>query len=511
MLTFVVLPFLKTRQPVKIGSLLFRSTDDVTGLDESDASRLREIAGMLYLKDDLLIKTASYATAPALDLDRPSQEVLQPLADAQSVIAYIYATPHPTLGDPFLPSESASMVILLPAKVSIFAARPAHHTVDQGTPLTIDERHQVDGFHGLRDFKHHFWSAAGSRLYGSLPQATLNISQDLGMDIEQSRVSRRDCRLLLELLSHPETESSRRMLAAVQWFNKANRENSDDSDSILALSIAFETLLKLPTDAKTSNFKDTVSLLLGRLPRLDQWAEQFYGERSRVVHEGRAARLRFEVGNVKQRSTFQEYQSLVSYGRHIFQLCLGTLLEGLRVAEEAGIEEKLVTNQERFEKLCRLLDGSAAVPSEQLESAKPLISAILRYRFVPESNLLLATALGACRRVAGLVATEELRPALRSRLQAFATAKTPDDHFGELQQLGLLADELTDEDLQSNYISDDLPRVTLALRLMRDVWHDVFMHYFWLKEQRERSAPVAPGETTPGSQKIDAEPNGPAS
>lgn len=508
MLTFAVLPFLKTGKPVQIGALIFRSTDDETGLDADAAARLREIAAMLFVKDDLRIKTGSYATFPEIDLDRPSEASLQPLLDTQAVIAYIYASPHSTLGDLFLPAECASMTLLVPGNVSIFAVRPTHHTVDQGPALTPDERHQVDGYHGLRDFRHHFWSAAGSRMYGALPQPTLNISQDLSADVERASISRRDCQLLLKLLHRAPTDAAQRMLGAVRWFNKANLESNEEVDSILALSIAFETLLKLPFDSKTNNFKDTVSLLLGRLPRLDEWAEQFYRERSRVVHEGRATRLRFEIGNAKQRTSQQEYRSLVSYGRQIFQLCLGTLLEGLRAAEEAGIEEKLVTNQERFEKLCRLLDDSKAKREQQLELAKPLISAILRYHFVPESNWLLATALGACRRIAMLVAADDVRPDLRGRLEAFARETGAD--FDALEQLRLLADNLTDEDLQTHYISDDMPRVTLALRLMRDVWNDVFMHYYWLKEARERATPKAkPADSA--EDRNNAGPNGPAS
>jgi hypothetical protein len=488
MLTFAVLPFLKTRRPVAIGPLTFRSTDDGTDLDDEAAARLREIGSMLFFKDDLRIETGSYTTVAELDLDRPSEESLQRLADTQAMIAYIYASPHSSLGDLFLPSECASMTLLVPEKVSIFTARPTHHVVDLGAKLTPDARHQVDGYHGLRDFRHHFWSTAGSRMYGPLPQPTLNISQDLSADVERASISRRDYELLLELLHRAPTDASQRMFGAVRWFNKANLASNEDADSILDLSVAFEMLLRLPREEKTDRFKDTVSLLLGRLPRLDEWAEQFYRERSRIVHEGRTARLRFEVGNAKKSS--QEYQSLVAYGRQIFQLCVGTLLQGLRMAEDAGIEEKLVTNQERFEKLCRLFDDTSIDARERLDRAKPTMSAIVRYGFVPESNLQLATILGACRRAVELAVEDsaDLRSELRSRMSAFASEKSTPDHFAELQQLQALTNELTDADIQSNYISDDLPRLTLVLRLIRDVWLKVFMHYFWLKEKREANS-----------------------
>ena len=56
-----VFPFLKTTAPVEIGSFKFRSTDDREGLTAAESVHVEEIAAMLFLKDDLRIRTASYA------------------------------------------------------------------------------------------------------------------------------------------------------------------------------------------------------------------------------------------------------------------------------------------------------------------------------------------------------------------------------------------------------------------------------------------------------------------
>ncbi len=125
--------------------------------------------------------------------------------------------------------------------------------------------------------------------------------------------------------------------------------------NLVITTIAFEALLSLPIDEKTNRLTDAIPLLLGRTPRLDIWVRQFYNARSSIIHEGHTRQLRFVATDSKKISEEPLYRSLPSYGRQIFQLCLGTLLTGAELAESAGLEEQLITNQERFEKICMIL------------------------------------------------------------------------------------------------------------------------------------------------------------
>ena len=63
-----VFPFLKTTDAIQLGSFSFRSTDDTSDLEKDNAANVREIADMLFLKDDLRVRSASYAMLPPLDL-----------------------------------------------------------------------------------------------------------------------------------------------------------------------------------------------------------------------------------------------------------------------------------------------------------------------------------------------------------------------------------------------------------------------------------------------------------
>ena len=122
---------------------------------------------------------------------------------------------------------------------------------------------------------------------------TLYESQDLASDL-RAFTEEPHHRLLPALLNQNATETSTRVLTAIRWYNRTNARSSDDSEATLYLAVAFETLLALPKDAKTDRFVDAVSLLLGRVARLDVWAEQFYSARSDVAHEGRTERLRLK-------------------------------------------------------------------------------------------------------------------------------------------------------------------------------------------------------------------------
>ena len=143
----------------------------------------------------------------------------------------------------------------------------------------------------------------------------------------------------------------------------------------------------LPETEKTEGLTDAISLLLGGLPRLDDWARQFYKTRSEIVHKGKARQLRFVVTASKKGRESPLYYTLLSYGRQAFQLCIASLLVGARLAESAGLEDKPVTNQERFERVCRTLDDQSATVADRLGQCVAIVAAIDRYQFVRESDL----------------------------------------------------------------------------------------------------------------------------
>jgi hypothetical protein len=478
--TFAVFPFLKTTHPVTIGPHTFQSTNDLTGLSASDAERLSEIADMLFLKDDFRIRSASFTAMRHIKIDRGSAE-LDVLQNVQAIVAYAYASPHAIFGDPFLPYENASMVVFSPQAVSIHLLQPDYNVVPL-SPRTLipDERGEVDGYAGLYNFRHYFWIAKGSRLYGPSPDPGLNISQDLSTDLGTRGRSDAPYQRLGGLLLRPLKPNATRLFTALRWYNAANEDNLNDDSALVNLAIAFEAVLGLPASEKSDRFVDAISLILGRTPRLDRWAQQFYAARSQIAHEGGTTLRRFSVATSKPDEAHL-YQSLSSYGRQVFRLCLSTLLLGMELAEEIGLEAKLVTNQERFEHVCEVLGDESIDPRVRLSSALPLIVEIEKYQFLAESGLRLATILGAVKALSRTRLAWEDVPdeRYRGRLEAAAAAIRSSDHFQELEALRDLEDALpttpppdSDEDRALHLL------VTTA-------WRYLYRHYFWLKQSHE--------------------------
>jgi hypothetical protein len=306
----------------------------------------------------------------------------------------------------------------------------------------------------------------------------------LYLDVGERRTGKPEYDLVRRLLVQPDTEVAQRVLTAIDWYNRANSSATDEEVALVHLAIAFEALLALPEGkGVTDRFREAINLLLGRVPRLDTWLDQFYRARSQIVHQGRTTSLRFAVASSKaSKGDAQVYHSLLSYGRKVFQLCVGTTLVGAGLAADARLAEKLVTNQERFEEICSILSDESAPANERLRRSADKIVAAERYRFVSESGLKIETLLGCAKRAARclLDCASDLPPDMEQRLRTLATAERSLDHYDELEALISLHHVIEDP---RGYPESDDPRGA-AFRLV-DIAHGyTFMHFFWLKEQR---------------------------
>jgi hypothetical protein len=477
-----VFPFLKTTQPIRLGNFTFRSTNDTEDLSDEDSTRVREIAAMLFVQDDLRIRAATYAMVPPVDLAE-DEPCLRELERVQTIVAYCYSAPRLTFGDLFLHLEHASLAVFSPEPVSVFLVRPDHNVESLGKDsLVPDQWHRVPGYHGRYNFRHPFWVTKGSRLYPPVPHITLNMGQNLAHDLHESSFAVAPKHHLLPGLLGQPTATAERVLTAIRWYNRANALSNDDASSILDLAVGFETLLALPKDSKTDRFIDAVSLLLGRVPRLDLWAKQFYDVRSEVAHEGTTQRLRFIAGALKKTGADNLYQSLLAYGRQIFQLCVGTLLFGDHLARCAGLQEILVTNQERFESICKTFDDTSLPISDRFTAIDSVIALIDEFRYVPESELLIDPMIGAVQRAAKtlLLCSDSLEPVLKHKVETLAKAQWSADSFEALAALHAFT-ELKTATPENSHSS-----LAITLRLAEVVSNYTVMHYFWLKEQRTK-------------------------
>lgn len=481
--TVAVFPFLKTSAPVELGGHTFRSTDDVDGLPQPQSKAVTEIARMLFVHGDARVKSASYAIVPGLEVHSTDRRLVE-LAHLRSVVAYLYSAPNSVFESVFLSPEETSLVLFTPSRVSVFLTRPEHNAeiIRSQAREAPDQWSHVQGYNGYYNFRHHFWVETESRVYGPKPLMTLNISQDLYADLTQRMSGRPDYHLLPELLKKPLTPASLRLFSALRWYNAANESGLDESQALLNLAVAFETLLRLPESSKSDRLIDAISLLLGRTERLDDWAEQFYDARSQVAHEGSLSDRYFYATDPNKKNVSAIFGSLMLYGRDVFQLCLSTLLVGMDVAIRADLQEKLVTNNERYQRICDLLRVGTASPVERLLSLVSIVRALDRYRFVA-SGLDRGLMLEAARLSAEMLVTSGISVSeqLEHALKACAERKRDG---GDLRKLAAV------EALASAFQGLEVPSLTPAVRVVREivslVWMSLFPQYQWLKEQTRK-------------------------
>lgn len=482
--SIAIFPYLKTSGPVRIGPYTFRSTESVDDLSEAEATAVAEITAMLYAQNNLRVRSASYAVIPQVHV-RGLFQIPDVLKRVHSLIAYLYGTPHEQFGEPFLGFESATLLVLTPGRVSRFLVEPEHHTILE-SPLNIewDKYHDAPGYDGLLNFDVHFWVVKGARIYPPVPHITLNISQDLSGDYTQFFEHGSGYELAL-LLSNDERHIGERVFTALKWYNAANRAGASEGEALINLAVAFESLLNLPSGEKTDRFADSVSLLLGRVPRLNDWVRQFYDARSQVAHEGKLSRGRFTIPRPGKQSEHLVYHPLLVFGREIFRLCVGAITHGAHLAKSRDIAAKLKTNSERFEELCRVLDEGPMSDAKRAIEIRRLVSEINRYRFVGESGLSAALIVGAVQRaVRGLLNLQvPLTRMELAELSKFASVSTRNEFVALDALYRLHAHPLSQQPAD---IAE--PELTVW-GLVEIAWMYTFQNYFRMKRiEDERTA-----------------------
>ena len=488
---FAFFPYLKTKAPVRFRGIWIRSSGDPTGLHGEDVSHLQCLSDMFFLQHDLRIKTVSYAHLVAGEAAGSLRSFISTLGNVRELLAYLYSSPHRISGDPFLSLEHADLYVFWPRRVSKWVLWPEHHVERSKTPEPRpepDAQGHVDGYEGVLNGQSYLWVARGCRIYPAASRMWLNISQDLSELRPGCPVSRRN-RLIVHALNADVNVApiDARTMTAIEWYSKSVSMAAGGDEALVDLAIAFESLLALePQDKVRDRFKQAVLLLLGRTTRLESWLEQFYQARSDIVHEGASANTMFRAIDKARGGALRaapQYRSLVSYGRKIFQACLGARLSGRHMSEELRLGTQMVTNKERFQRICQRLEEEVDDPHTAILSVSQDVVDIGTYEFVSEEDLTILDLLGAAQRMAKAYCEAvpgECKEVLHPLRQlGGCPIRTEEEHFRALDLVRKLADDLRAE--PQHVPAPELDARDTMIRLMKSVWEYTFMHYFRLK------------------------------
>jgi len=491
---FAFFPYLQTSEPVRYRRLVIRSTDDLADIPTDAARHLEILRSMFFLRENLRIQKMSYTYHISEDNEIETSQFVQQLLEFQALVCFIYSSPHHTYGDPFLNYEHSSFYLLRPKRFSKYLVFNDHNVdlLVNEEQFEVDERGEIEGYEGQLNNKSHFWVTKKNHIFPPATHMRLNISQDLKSDFDyRSRHSLR-YQPVVDYFATREVGNSlgQRVLTAITWYNRSLKMGIDEEVALVNLAIAFESLLDLEQGEKvTDRFKEAVRLLLGGFPRLDSWLTQFYDARSEIVHEGKSQNLMFvATDNPKKRPDELVYRSLVSYGRQIFQVCVVTILTGARISEQLRLSSMLVTNQQRFERICQTLSKGEGTADERILAVSQDVNEIETYRFVSEKGLTVNQLIGTTKLLVQqfLDTTPDLSPELITQMKDFISTKS-DQHY---EALSLLREILNSfERLPSTQpISSTDAQVTVK-SLMESVWHYVFMYYFQLKRKQTEEQP----------------------
>jgi len=488
---FVVLPYLKTSEAITVRGVQFRCSTDLGSLPVSTQQHLSTLFSMFFLKDELRIKQMSYAYFN-LDNAKDFDVINKRLSEVHQLLAYLYSSPHPTLLDPFLKEEHANLHIFTPEPISQYLIYPEDRNlecVSSEFPYPRpDKRHEMPGYTGTLNNGSITWVTKGSRIYPPSGHFWLNLSQDLYPDLLSGSSSSHGGGVwsLLETGEPRLGPIEDRIFVALKWYNRSNSIYVSDEAALLHLAIAFESLLSLEQAPQiTQRFKESVRLLVGPVPKLETWADQFYDARSRIVHEGSGADLVFYAMRAGSKLSAQ-YRSLVALGRSIFRICLNAVVAGADMACKTGLASLLTTNQERFENICKVLTNVKPDFPDALMSLRKEITDIDEYKFVPEDNLKIDTMLTANRLAAQYFISKNpnVSPELLSLLSNLANTTPSSDGFIELEAITQIANQIGAYDSAQH--TSPMDDAELVFSLTRSVHHYTFMRYYALKEQREK-------------------------
>lgn len=499
-LIFFVFPYLKTTGSYTYRGIQLHSSRNLAALPSHIAQHLAQLSAMFYLSNTAAVDQMSCGYFEATD--RASLvRVLTILGELQTILSYFYSAPDIHSGSPFLYQEHASLFIfeeddVVPSLALGFDTNDS--SVSQSSPHDPQTFRTIRGYSGMMNRRVHLSVVPGSRIYPPVPQLWLNLSQDIADDLNH-RLRASTQWPVQTFFSIPADEPlppvGTRVLTAMQWYNRTLSFDTDDEMALVHLAIAFESLLGLPnTEKVTDRFQQAVLLLLGPVPRLDSWLAQFYKARSELVHEGRSSNLIFKAGNLRKQAPVDgpPYRSLVMYGRHIFRASVVTLLTGAHVAERLSLSSMLVTNQQRFEEICRVLDATTSSPQSRLRDIRQHVVDVEEYRFVQDVSLNLDTLIGAADRVAQtyLATSPNDSPVLITALQALATRSNSMTQYHALECIRELDDAFDHSQQPPTQRPEDAARAITA-SLIKTVWGLTFIKYFQLQSaQPPASSPA---------------------
>ena len=409
---YAILPYIWTENPVTIFGTTFRGNHDLADLKAADAENLKKLFQIFYLRHNERISQMSYAIVQLIENNPEPQ--FKRLSAAQQLLAFILSKYS------YRYEQSTLYLLRLGTLHSPIQQSNGPIVLESPRPSAGGGWEIVPAYIGLRNVDNRFKKAISVRLdakiYGNSDMHNLGVLTHLErlMD-QQSRTS--ENRPIVQLLeTKPELIRNdtflERVFRSLKWYNQSTSNNLESEEAgLVFLATAFECLLEVSLSESemegeavkgarrhpgvTEHFVRSLQTLLGPVPRLPEWATQFYNARSAAVHQGRAESHHFLARTGKQKGQQLSINSLADLGEKIYQLCLTTVLAGHFAAEKFHLAGSFIHTQELVHRVTKVLKDTNKSPDDKLREVERISSSIRNYAIegITEPTVYEATAL----------------------------------------------------------------------------------------------------------------------
>ncbi len=355
--SYIVFPFIKTSTPVSIRGITFfplRNLQKYTDNYSSEAiSCLQDICGFFHdNRGHSLDNSITTIFHPGL-YGMKYREFRQQMHEANWIITYLYTTPQIKNGRPFLISEYTNMFWFI--------------------------RSSKTKKQYLASLNSHVWDAivGESKIYPPLPDMHFEINQDLSLDTILATITKDSwpIKFLIDQNDPITDEMVSRIMMGMDWYGKSCSGSIGESESILFLAMAFETIFGLRNAPEVSaRIKESLEIILGHDERMGSWIEQFYTARSKIVHTGFWPHSGYYVtsaeefrGIIKGKADLRfdlVDTPLIYQGRILFRIVANAILAGLITAEQSNVRGLFISNIERLTEILLILTQKGAIAEE---------------------------------------------------------------------------------------------------------------------------------------------------
>jgi hypothetical protein len=158
---------------------------------------------------------------------------------------------------------------------------------------------------------------------------------------------------------HSEDES-KRLLRALDWFNKSYRSDSevDNLERYMNLAIAFEALFNSPEEAIRASLSTAIIALLGETPEMVDWVKDFYNKRSDIAHGKEDPDILYTG-----RGSSTPHLHHLWFARKVFIDCVKAIFNARETVYTRGLHQELISNERRIREILTILRRPGTISS----------------------------------------------------------------------------------------------------------------------------------------------------